>query len=210
MGVDADVRVATPGGTSSGRVVLVPPDLVHAVDAPGPVFGVLVDPEEHPGARAAARDAGRSPRVLDGRAASRVEAAVRSHRASLARPEVLAGLSSEILAALCTERGPLVDRRVLRALEALRDPDVPRGALVTGSGVSEVHLQALFVRDVGVPIRRYRLWRRVMAGVLGLRARDATRAAHDAGFADAAHFSRACRGTLGYTPTQMRAALASR
>lgn len=50
-----------------------------------------------------------------------------------------------------------------------------------------------------------------MVGMLydpeSLRHVDATRAAHLAGFADLAHFSRTCRRMLGHSPTTMRSAL---
>jgi AraC-like DNA-binding protein len=48
------------------------------------------------------------------------------------------------------------------------------------------------------------LWRRLLAAVEALARMDATRAAHAAGFADLAHFSRTCRRMLGYSPTELR------
>jgi AraC-like DNA-binding protein len=65
-------------------------------------------------------------------------------------------------------------------------------------------LVALFARDVGTSIRSYRLWRRLLRALLAFAQGDATTAAHAAGFADLAHFSRTCRRMLGYTPTALR------
>ena len=71
-------------------------------------------------------------------------------------------------------------------------------------GLSDAHLQALFVRDVGVPIRTFRLWRRLLVAIASCLHADSTRAAHSAGFADLAHFSRTCRKMLGSSPTELR------
>ncbi len=66
-----------------------------------------------------------------------------------------------------------------------------------------------FVRDVGLPIRTFQLWRRLLVAVAASARLDATSAAHLAGFADLAHFSRTCRRMLGYSPTALRSGLLS-
>jgi AraC-like DNA-binding protein len=96
---------------------------------------------------------------------------------------------------------------VARVVEALRHPDGELDAAIATVGLSRSHLESLFVRDVGVSIRTYRLWRRLIAAVIGYSRRDATAAAHHAGFADLAHFSRTCRRMLGYSPTALRGSL---
>ncbi|MFY0564636.1 helix-turn-helix domain-containing protein [Archangium lansingense] len=64
-----------------------------------------------------------------------------------------------------------------------------------------------FVRDVGLPIRTFQLWRRLLVAVAASARLDATHAAHFAGFADLAHFSRTCRRMLGYSPTALNSGL---
>jgi AraC-like DNA-binding protein len=61
----------------------------------------------------------------------------------------------------------------------------------------------LFAEQMGVPFRRYVLWRRLRraAGEL-VSGSDATTAAHAAGFADAAHFARTLKSTFGVTASQ--------
>lgn len=207
VGLERDVTVTDASGTRvCGRVVVVPPDLPHAVEAPGPMVGMLYDPESLPHVAGYAR-LGRGARVLDGRFASRLVGAVTAHRAALSRHDVLDGLGRETAAALRESPRLRPDKRVARVVEELRDPHVERRLLIEGSGLSEAHLQALFVRDVGLPIRSFRLWQRLLAAVVSLRHVDATRAAHLAGFADLAHFSRTCRRMLGHSPTTMRSAL---
>jgi AraC-like DNA-binding protein len=212
VGLEHDVTVTVtvpgPGGAVvRGRAVVVPPDLWHAAASPGPTLGLLYDPEGVPHVAGHARLRG-GAYPLEGRLLSRLGEAVAAHRASLARPDVLDGLAREYAAWLAGEsprRCP--DGRVARVLEALRDPAADRRGAVAHAGISEAHLQALFVRDVGLPIRTFQLWRRLLVAVAAFARLDATGAAHAAGFADLAHFSRTCRRMLGYSPTELRSGL---
>ncbi|WP_437675772.1 helix-turn-helix domain-containing protein [Sorangium sp. So ce131] len=208
VGLDADVVVTEPGGGCvRGRVVVVPPHLPHEVASPGPTVGLLYDPEMAPDVAAySRRHGGAFP--LEGGLRARLGEAAAAHRASLAHPEVLAGLAREAAAWLGREaprRG--LDGRVARVLEALRHPAADRRLALSRVRISEAHLQTLFVRDVGLPIRTYQLWRRLLVAVAASARLDATGAAHAAGFADLAHFSRTCRRMLGYSPTTLRSGL---
>ena len=208
VGLDSEVTVTQPGGArASGRVMVVPPHLRHAASCPGPTLGFLYDPEVAP--RVAGYSRGRGGAFpLEGRLATRLVEALAAHRAGLAQPEVLAGLASEAAAWLAKESLPREpDRRVARVLEALRDPAIDRRLVVSNMGLSQAHLQALFVRDVGLPMRTYQLWRRLLIALAAFAHLDATTAAHSAGFADLAHFSITCRRMLGYSPTTLRSGL---
>jgi AraC-like DNA-binding protein len=210
VGLDGDVTVTEPGRASvSGRVVVVPPHQQHAVVSPGPTVGIIYDPElaSHVAGYSRVRG-GAFP--LEGRLAARLGAALTVHRASLSQPEVLAGLAREWADGLAREaprREP--DWRVAHVLEALRDPSADRRLAVARTRLSPAHLQALFARDVGLPIRTFQLWRRLLVAVAASARLDATNAAHFAGFADLAHFSRTCRRMLGYSPTALRSGLLS-
>lgn len=200
IGLDGDVTVVAGAGRIVGRVVMVPPDLVHAAACAGPTLGFLFDPEAEP---AVAATAAAGPVVLDGVAGARLAGAARAHRAGLDRMDVLAGLGDEV-ARLLAGTPRRIDRRVWRVVEALRDLDADPRAAIAATGLSRAHLQALFARDVGVSMRTYRLWRRLLAAVRGMVGSSATGAAHAAGFADLAHFSRTCRRMFGYTPVGLR------
>ncbi len=208
VGLDGDVIVTAPGRSPvRGRVVAVAPDVLHAARGEGPGVGLLYDPELAPHVAGYMRARG-APFAVEGRLAARLLDAATQHRASLGRSDVLAGLALEAsrwIADASPPRRPL-DRRVARLLDALRAPEIdPLAPTCAGEAeVSAAHLRALFVRDVGVPIRVFRLWRRLLAAVAALGSVDATRAAHAAGFADLAHFSRTCRRMLGFSPTELR------
>ena len=98
-----------------------------------------------------------------------------------------------------------IDPRLRAAIawigERIRTP--VRIAEVAGAvHVSESHLAHLFSEQIGVPLRRYVLWRRLRTALeLAMRGASLTMAAHDAGFADSAHLSRTFKETFGVTPS---------
>ncbi|HET9958809.1 MAG TPA: AraC family transcriptional regulator [Polyangiaceae bacterium] len=206
IGLERELSVRTgDGGSVRGRVIAVPPDLDRRIESEGVTLAMLYDVEPFPSLAGFARRT-ESPIVLDGPLARRVIDAARAQRDSLFRAEVLRGLAEELAGYFSGERPRRIDPRVGRAVEALRAHDLRRGEIIAASGLSEPHLQALFVRDIGISMRRFRLWQRMLSAVIALRRVDCTRAAHDAGFADLAHFSRTCARLLGYPPRTMRAA----
>ncbi|HTN87037.1 MAG TPA: helix-turn-helix domain-containing protein [Sorangium sp.] len=204
-GLDGDVTVTEEGSPPiRARVVVVPPEVDHATFCPGPAIVLHHDPELAPEVAVYARQRGRAS-PIEGRLAARLGGALHSHRASLSRPDVLAGLACES-AAWFAEEAPRrdLDTRVASVVEALRDPDADRHLVLARTRLSAAHLQALFVRDVGVPIRTYLLWRRLLIAIASCVRLDNTNAAHFAGFSDLAHLSRTCRRMLGYSPTLLR------
>ena len=196
VGLDADVTV----NAVRGRAVLVPPDVVHAARCAGPVVAFTFDPELAPRIVGFARERGTT--VLDPRVAAPVHAVA----ASLASPEVLRGAGEEVAALLDRGTPARIDRRIARVAEGLREGTLDRAALAA-TRMSPAHLRALFVRDIGVPIRTYALWRRLLHALARIGPCDYTTSAHAAGFADLAHFSRTCHRMLGYAPSQLQARL---
>ncbi|MEA3002356.1 MAG: hypothetical protein QOH81_1144 [Sphingomonadales bacterium] len=63
----------------------------------------------------------------------------------------------------------------------------------------------LFVEQTGLPFRTYLLWLRIRRAVeLYAAGASLTEAAHEAGFADSAHFSRTFRRTFGLPAAALR------
>jgi AraC-like DNA-binding protein len=89
---------------------------------------------------------------------------------------------------------------------ALADPDERRSIeeLAGHLGVSSSRLSHLFTASVGIPMRSYRRWQRLLvaaeaiAGGAGL-----TDAAHTAGFADAPHLARTFSDHFGLSVTEL-------
>lgn len=101
--------------------------------------------------------------------------------------------------------------RVLRYIRGhLQEPDaLSLSALAVVAGLSPSRLMHAFTSSMGIALRPYLLWLRLQLACSELmRGASATDAALQAGFADAAHFSRTCRRMLGTTPTAIAASKA--
>lgn len=96
---------------------------------------------------------------------------------------------------------PALDSRLTRALALLEDEleqALPLRRLSTDVRLSEGRLSRLFLREIGMPYRPYRRWRRVQQALLLVQGgASLTEAAIGAGFSDSAHFSRTIRQVFG-------------
>lgn len=104
--------------------------------------------------------------------------------------------------------GDEAHQSVAAALAAL--PDLVAAGTVTVRdvaslvGLSPSRLSHVFVQDTGLPLRTYVRWARLQLAAERLSLGDSiTVAAHTAGFADSAHFSRTFRSMFGLSPTDV-------
>jgi AraC-like DNA-binding protein len=98
-----------------------------------------------------------------------------------------------------------IDPRIARAVDRLQASDelLSMDDIATAAGLSTSRFQHLFTAEVGVPFRRYRGWQRLRNAIRCAAAgASLTEAAHAAGFADQAHFSRAFRAAFGAPPSR--------
>jgi len=104
-----------------------------------------------------------------------------------------------------TPAAPDRDQRIRRVLEHIASPQDRQFAardLAEIACLSEDHFLHLFSRTVGLPLRRYILWRRILATVEAISSgSDLTKAAGQGGFSDSAHFSRVFRANFGLAPS---------
>ncbi len=99
----------------------------------------------------------------------------------------------------CKQPPRALDGRVREAKERLiARPHLDAADLATEVGLSTSRLSHLFTAEMGVSMRRYALFRRLVAA-FSLRAERSSLAeiAHAAGFADQAHLARTARRFLG-------------
>ena len=99
----------------------------------------------------------------------------------------------------------IIDVRISRSVEALQAATdaVSVSEAAAAAGLSASRFQHLFTREVGVPFRRYRAWHRLRAAIREVVGGSSlTAAAHAAGFADQAHFTRSFRRTFGAPPSR--------
>jgi AraC family transcriptional regulator len=189
----------------------VAPDVSHIFEAVGPVAILFIEPESRSG-RAIARS------LLD--------------KTSLAPipPELVADLIARLKLswadagkdnAFLIDLGRSIVARLAGLVEAeLPDPRVQKIVAYVASrlehpislasaaksvGLSPGRARHLFVEETGLPFRTYLLWLRLMKAV-GVFADGGslTEAAHDAGFADSAHFSRTFRRMFGIPAAALR------
>ncbi|GAO03124.1 AraC family transcriptional regulator [Anaeromyxobacter sp. PSR-1] len=211
LGGELRVRAGDRGAWARAAGVVTAPDALHAIDASGSeVLIVFVDPES---------DAGQSMRAATVGSLRVVGAAERDALVDGVTPMELMGpggaaWTARVVAALGGERvrspravHPRV-RRLLRVLQALPPGgDASLDTLARQVGLSPGRLMHVFTGSIGVPLRPYLAWLRLQrAAAAVVSGRPLGEAAHAAGFADAAHMSRAFRRMLGVAPSELRPA----
>ena len=109
---------------------------------------------------------------------------------------------------LAPHRVPTVDSRIAKALDHLdsyAEEKADRYSLASSALLSPSRFAALFAAHVGLPLRRYLVWRRLILAVkLMAEGANVTEAAAEAGFADTSHMSRAFLRTFGLSPSIFR------
>ncbi|OHC37760.1 MAG: AraC family transcriptional regulator [Pseudomonadales bacterium RIFCSPLOWO2_02_FULL_63_210] len=97
---------------------------------------------------------------------------------------------------------PASDPRLQSVLAALKEPINGRQALAMRVHLSPSRFSHWFVEQTGLPLRSYRKWNRLVMALQHIAGgANLTAAAHAAGFADAAHFSRTFRELFGLDPS---------
>lgn len=100
------------------------------------------------------------------------------------------------------------DERILRAIAYINshlDGKLTLEEVAEQAFLSPSRFRHLFVEQTGMALRPYILWRRFLkVWELGMQGESFSSAAHQAGFADAAHLSRTSKRMFGFAPTAMR------
>lgn len=104
-------------------------------------------------------------------------------------------------------RHPAVDEAIVRMPDLVEAGRVDVDELASAIGVSTSRLTHVFSSEVGIPLRSYARWLRLVSATEHLAdGFNITEAAHAAGFADSAHFSRTFKEMFGVTPSQVTSA----
>lgn len=195
------------GEAIDGPIAIVEPDQHHAIRASSErAVVVFVEPESAAGSHLRRRGL---PAELQGLNPlsevmgastpdnwSRADEAVR-------RTLAIAGVS-ESAAPMRWWRHPAVDEALLRLPDLIDDGRVDVSELAATIGVSTSRLTHVFSSEVGIPLRSYARWLRLVRATERLAdGASITEAAHDARFADAAHFSRVFKEMFGLTPSEV-------
>jgi len=173
----------------SSAVALIPPKTLHHLVGGGNMAFLYCDPL--------------------GQGRSNVsQAQLLGGREQLLRETQAVGLQSAFEAFGLLNTGP-ADKRIAKVLlEIERRPDdfpsLQDAAAI--SCLSPSRFRARFVDELGLPYRRFRLWRRMAAAVRAVaKGSNLTEAAFQAGFSSAAHFSSTFKQMFGISASQVLA-----
>jgi len=195
------------GGTWQG--VMVAPDVEHQLEMRGTYVALLfIDPES--------REGRWLRRSLEGPLTEIPAAKLEPYLATLTaiRDEPMEAVETAhaihaAVRGLCSGPPPSqkLDPRVMRALEVIRSMDTRKISLEEVAGsvfLSPSRFAHIFSDTVGLPFRRYVLWRRLTRALSAVgRGHTLTAAAHSCGFSDSAHLTRSCTQMFGQPPSIM-------
>jgi AraC-like DNA-binding protein len=206
LGIDMSAR----GGSELRGVpgAMVRAGAAHRLSIPGPKVAVLyIDPQSEVAASLqrwlGPADIRGLPESLMHDLRDRFRELLHSRDTGLAEADAACGA---LLAALIEEvPRPSMHWRVRTAMERIdADLQAPPSldALAAAVGISASRLRHMFKEQAGLPISRYVLWMRLRAALLkALEGATMAESAQEAGFSDAAHFTRTCRQMFGLPPT---------
>ncbi|MES2441468.1 MAG: helix-turn-helix transcriptional regulator [Pseudomonadota bacterium] len=203
-------EVGTAGASLAGPIVAIASDAPHTFRAHGAVAFLFIDPESAAGRALAGQlfaDRAAVP-FVSAEALAALDALKQCLRAGASEAELLR-LGRAIVPALATAASPaLPDPRVVRmmafAVRNLEDK-VTLPSAAAHINLSEGRARHLFAAHTGLPFKTYVLWLRIERAVqLYAGGHSLTEAAHQAGFADSAHFSRTFRRTFGLPAAALR------
>jgi AraC family transcriptional regulator len=189
--------------------VIVRPDVVHSYNGNGAVGAMIfVDPESAEGVwlKTSLRD---DITIVPEPRIARCAAALWTFLESPLESVEIGSLIRNCIHALCAGAPPSrrLDGRVTKVLAAIRASDELRISIEDAAAMaflSPSRFAHLFKQQVGLPFRRYMLWRKLTRAMLVIgRERTISTAAHGADFADAAHLTRTFYQMFGLPPSVM-------
>ena len=211
ISLEAPILVRTPADDAwkAFRAVMIKSDAPHQFQGRGQALAMLyIDP--HARDTLAIREYAAWENGLAEVSISRFAADVQTFRSCLGESYARGALyaaCNHIIQALGDNRLalPKEDRRILNILHMLNTQEVQGVSLrhiAALHGMSFWRLAHLFKDQVGLPMRRYLLWRKIILAVQTLeKAATFTEAAHHAGFSDAAHMNRTLKRMCGIKPS---------
>lgn len=208
---EGNLALTSDGLTLSGEVIAVAPDVKHRLSADGLLGIIFVEPESRTGQTLSRRlflEKGLAE-LNDGDFLGLIDPLRQAFDGPLTSQQMLEIGAAAVNALAPVESVEPTDARIVSIINyvvSYLDQRVTLPQAAEGSGVylSEGRLRHLFVEQTGLPFKTYVLWLRLVRAVrLYSEGHSLTEAAHSAGFADSAHFSRAFKRSFGAPATTL-------
>lgn len=181
------VMEAPDGRTIAGQGWVIPPGLRHRLLPSGQLTLVLLEPDHSAAAM-----------LLDGVDRSAIEPLSNDLIACLTRPCELASLFDGLFS---DQAKDTLDARLSTALSLLGHNPGGLGVISEAVGLSEVRLRSLARQELGVPMSKIGILKKVVKAAEAIAGgASLSEAAIDAGFSDQAHLTRAFKQVIGLTP----------
>jgi AraC-like DNA-binding protein len=197
---------ATPQEKQPCRTVFIPAGTLHQMDVEGPRIACLyLDP------LGADAELVRSTmtKSADGILTSLVNERALLDALEERRHDSTVEVEQTLLEQLGLPSLVASDRRIEHAVFRLLDEPLSTltlAVLAKEAGLSRDRFRHAFKDATGVPFRRFRIWARMRVAMsVAHSGGSLTEAAHAAGFATSAHFSRCFRAMFGLTPSRFMA-----
>jgi AraC family transcriptional regulator len=210
VALDGQPAICADGGDwQSGQGFIVLPDVRHSYDGRGADSAMLfVDPESNEGEWLCTSLTQQISFVPDARLADCASEIRKFHEHPLGSVE-MHPLIRHCVHSLCAGSPPSRrrDPRIAASLSRIReskDLRVSLDDLAATVFLSPSRFAHLFRQQLGLPFRRYVLWRKLARAMLAVGRGDSmTDAAQEADFADAAHLTRTFNQMFGIAPSAL-------
>ncbi|HSG64641.1 MAG TPA: AraC family transcriptional regulator, partial [Gammaproteobacteria bacterium] len=182
----------------------------HAFEATGSVAAqIFCEPESSIGRKLAQRFGRDHVTAIPDVEAAQCRRELAAIYASGEPDPVLNAAARALMAKLAETASPVheTDPRILRAVAAISsrlDRPIALADIAGHVHLSPGRFRHLFVNEMGLPFRRYLLWRRLQRALeVAVGGGSWSEAAHAATFADSAHLTRTFRRMFGVTPSAL-------
>ena len=190
---------------------VVAADEMHLFEAEGRIAILFVEPESEAGRAIAETYLCQAPlaKLPSDQIADLADRLSEAARTSDTESLVLEGIGRALVARLAgVDRVTMPDPRVRRIIDYAAshlDGPITLSSVASAAGLSPSRMRHLFVEQTGLQFRTFLLWVRIVKAVgLFSEGSSLTEAAHEAGFADSAHFSRTFRRMFGLSAASLR------
>jgi AraC family transcriptional regulator len=208
IGLDGEIEIRGKASEwKRGHGAVVQPDVVHSYNPRGTLGAlVFVDPESSEGIwlRTSLRD---DITIVPGQRLSGCVAELKRFVDQPLESMEIQTLIKHCVQSVCTGAPPSrrLDARVTKVLATIQASDDLRMSIEDAAAtafLSPSRFAHLFKQQVGLPFRRYMLWRKLTRAMLMIgRGRTISTAAHEADFSDAAHLTRTFYQMFGLPPS---------